>query len=220
MSWWSERMLDWAMARPGVQDAALPLRRRVPRAGRQRRRARAPVRVLRRRRRSHGSSTWASTSPTTCRSVAPIEARVARRNIMRMAEQFIVGQTAAEAVEGLHLLWRSGSRRHGRPARREDRRRGGGRPVRGPGRRAAPRRCLRRAAHWAPDDHLERDDLGPIPRVNVSIKPTALAAHYEPLTRRRRNRAGQGSHPPAAPARPRAAARSCTSTWSTTTSRT
>jgi RHH-type proline utilization regulon transcriptional repressor/proline dehydrogenase/delta 1-pyrroline-5-carboxylate dehydrogenase len=37
--------------------------------------------------------------------------------------------------------------------------------------------------HWAPDDHLERDDIGPIPRVNVSIKPTALAAHYEPLTR-------------------------------------
>ena len=36
---------------------------------------------------------------------------------------------------------------------------------------------------WAPDDHLERDDLGPLPRVNVSVKPTALAVHYEPLTR-------------------------------------
>ena len=39
------------------------------------------------------------------------------------------------------------------------------------------------APSWAPDDHLERDDLGPLPRVNVSIKPTALATHYEPLSR-------------------------------------
>src|SRR4029453_16173292 len=37
--------------------------------------------------------------------------------------------------------------------------------------------------HWAPDDHLERDDLGPLSRVNVSVKPTALATHYEPLSR-------------------------------------
>ena len=40
------------------------------------------------------------------------------------------------------------------------------------------------APSWAPDDLLERDDLGPLPRVNVSIKPTALATHYEPLSRR------------------------------------
>ena len=39
-----------------------------------------------------------------------------------------------------------------------------------------------RAAAWAPDDHLERDDLGPLPRVNISIKPTALATHLEPLS--------------------------------------
>ena len=39
------------------------------------------------------------------------------------------------------------------------------------------------SAGWAPDDHLERDDLGPLPRVNVSVKPTALATHYEPLSR-------------------------------------
>src|SRR5437764_822037 len=30
---------------------------------------------------------------------------------------------------------------------------------------------------------LDRDDLGSVPRVNVSIKPTALAAHYDPLGR-------------------------------------
>jgi RHH-type proline utilization regulon transcriptional repressor/proline dehydrogenase/delta 1-pyrroline-5-carboxylate dehydrogenase len=36
---------------------------------------------------------------------------------------------------------------------------------------------------WAPDDLLEFDDLGRLPRVNISIKPTALASLYGPLTR-------------------------------------
>src|SRR5437868_14494847 len=36
---------------------------------------------------------------------------------------------------------------------------------------------------WTPDDHLERDDLGPLPRVNVSIKPTALTSFHDPLSR-------------------------------------
>jgi len=38
-----------------------------------------------------------------------LTATVARRNIARMAQQFIVGQTPAEAVDGLHRLWRLGS---------------------------------------------------------------------------------------------------------------
>src|SRR5262245_55433490 len=36
-------------------------------------------------------------------------AKVARRNITRMAEQFIVGSTPTEAVQGLHQLWRQGT---------------------------------------------------------------------------------------------------------------
>ena len=113
------------------------------------------------RRRSTSASTW----PTTCRSAGRSRRRVARRNIARMAEQFIVGTTPAEAVDGLHALWRTGQRGHRRPARREDGRRGRGRPVRGAGRASCSTALLRRAATWAPDDHLERDDLGPIPRV-------------------------------------------------------
>ncbi|MGH9164099.1 MAG: proline dehydrogenase family protein, partial [Acidimicrobiales bacterium] len=38
-------------------------------------------------------------------------------------------------------------------------------------------------ATWAPGGHLERDDVGPLPRANVSIKPTALASRFGPLTR-------------------------------------
>ena len=183
MSWWSERMLDWAMARPefktqlfrfvdvfpalaGNEDVAGHLAEyfdgiAVPRV--------LDLGVDVAERVPFGRT---------------IEARVARRNIMRMAEQFIVGQTRGRggrrAAPALALRFGG----HRRSARGEDDRRRGGRPVRGAGRRARSERSPLRPRHWAPDDHLERDDLGRIPRVNVSIKPTALAAHYEPLTRR------------------------------------
>src|SRR5690606_27363857 len=87
-----------------------------------------------------------------------------------------------EAVEGLHRLWRLGS------AFTVDVL--GEKTVVGA---EADRYAARVAelittlsvasATWAPDDHLERDDLGPLARVNVSVKPTALATHYEPLSR-------------------------------------
>jgi RHH-type proline utilization regulon transcriptional repressor/proline dehydrogenase/delta 1-pyrroline-5-carboxylate dehydrogenase len=182
MSWWSDRMLDWAMARPEFKtqlfrfvDVFPALAGNEDVAG-------------------HLDEYFEGISVPRVLDLGvdvaarvpfgrTIEARVARRNIMRMAEQFIVGQSAAEAVEGLHRLWRSGSaatvdllgektivgHEADRYAARVD---------------ELVRALVSASAHWAPDDHLERDDLGRIPRVNVSIKPTALAAHYEPLTRR------------------------------------
>src|SRR5436190_14699442 len=114
---------------------------------------------------------------------AAIETRVARKNIARMAEQFIVGETPAEAVAGLHALWRTGS------AATVDLL--GEKTVVGAEADRYQARVLDllgalcdAAPSWAPDDLLERDDLGALPRVNVSIKPTALATHYEPLSRR------------------------------------
>ena len=109
-------------------------------------------------------------------------ASVARRNIARMADQFIVGTDEATAVEGLHRLWRSGSAFTvdllGEKTVTE------GEADRYSARVAALLSALLDATpHWAPDDHLERDDLGPLPRVNVSVKPTALAPSYSPLTR-------------------------------------
>ena len=56
--------------------------------------------------------------------------------------------------------------------------------LRGRGCRTWSATLLSSTATWAPDDHLERDDLGPLPRVAISIKPTALATRYGPLTRR------------------------------------
>ncbi|MBA2279655.1 MAG: proline dehydrogenase family protein, partial [Acidimicrobiia bacterium] len=110
-----------------------------------------------------------------------LTATVARRNITRMAGQFIIGQDPAEAVAGLHDLWRKGS------AHTVDLL-GEKTVVEAEADRYAARvvelitTLSDAAAHWAPDDHLERDDLGRLPRVNVSIKPTALATHMEPLS--------------------------------------
>jgi RHH-type transcriptional regulator, proline utilization regulon repressor / proline dehydrogenase / delta 1-pyrroline-5-carboxylate dehydrogenase len=182
LSWWSDRVMDWAMDRPefktqlfrfvdvfpalsGDADVARHLTDylegvEVPRA-------------------LGAGLDLAGHLPFGER----IEASAARRNIVRMGEQFIVGASPAEAVDGIHRLWRLGS----------------GATIDLLGEKTvvaaeadayAARVCelittlADVSAGWAPDDRLERDDLGPIARVNVSVKPTALATHYEPLSRR------------------------------------
>ena len=181
MSWWSDRMMDWAMSRPafktqlfrfvdvfpalvGNDDIARHLEEyfdgvEVPKA-------------------LDLGVDLADKVPFG----AAIEARVARKNIARMAQQFIVGETPQEAVAELHDLWRKGS------AATVDLL--GEKTVVAAEADRYQRRVLElldalcdAAPGWAPDDLLERDDLGPLPRVNVSIKPTALATHYEPLSR-------------------------------------
>jgi RHH-type proline utilization regulon transcriptional repressor/proline dehydrogenase/delta 1-pyrroline-5-carboxylate dehydrogenase len=181
MSWWSDRMMDWAMSRPafktqlfrfvdvfpaleGNDDIARHLAEyfdgvEVPKA-------------------LDLGVDLADKVPFG----AAIEARVARKNIARMAEQFIVGETPAAAVAELHGLWRRGSAatidllgEKTVVATEADRYQARVLELLDAMCAAAP--------GWAPDDLLERDDLGPLPRVNVSIKPTALATHYEPLSR-------------------------------------
>ncbi|MEY2403117.1 MAG: RHH-type transcriptional regulator, proline utilization regulon repressor / proline dehydrogenase, partial [Acidimicrobiaceae bacterium] len=181
MSWWSDRMLDWAMSRPAFKtqlfrfvDVFPALEDDDDVAG-------------------HLSEYFDGVAVPKLLDLgvelAPrvpfgrsLEARVARRNIRRMAEQFIVGETPEEAVLGLHQLWRTGS------AATVDLL-GEKTIVDAEADRYAARVAQLLTVlsddsqHWAPDDHLERDDLGPIPRVNVSIKPTALASHYDTLGR-------------------------------------
>jgi RHH-type proline utilization regulon transcriptional repressor/proline dehydrogenase/delta 1-pyrroline-5-carboxylate dehydrogenase len=181
MSWWSERMLDWAMSRPAFKTQLFRFVDVFPALD-------GNDDVAR-----HLAEYFEGVDVPKALDLGvdladhvpfghSLEARVARRNIARMAEQFIVGQTPAEAVDGLHRLWRTGT------AATIDLL-GEKTIVEAEADRYADRVVelidvlSAAAALWAPDDHLERDDLGPIPRVNVSIKPTALATHYEPLSR-------------------------------------
>ena len=179
-SFWSDRMMDWAMGRPAFKTQLFRFVDVFP----------AMVDdddVLR-----HAAEYFDGAEVPKALDLGigvaehlpfgeALTAKVARRNIMRMAGQFIVGQNPAEAVEGLHALWRKGS------AHTVDLL-GEKTIVEGEADRYAARvvelltEIADAASRWAPDDHLERDDLGPLPRVNVSIKPTALATHYEPLS--------------------------------------
>src|SRR5918993_425009 len=180
-SWWSDRVMDWAMERPAFKTQlfrfvdVFPALTGAPEVARHLAEyfegAQAPKAF-------DLGLDLADHVPLGAR----VEARIARRNILRMARQFIVGASPGEAVAGLHQLWRAGSAFTvevlGEKTVVAD---------------EADRYAARvhelvvalddASRHWAPDDHLERDDLGRLPRVNVSVKPTALATHYEPLAR-------------------------------------
>ena len=181
MSWWSDRMLGWAMSHPSFKTQLFRFVDVFPATH-------SDAEVLRHVREYFDG-------PDVPRALdlgvgladhmplgGSVTAGVARRNIRRMAEQFIVGATPDEAVARLHQLWRQGNgfvvdllgektvtdAEADRYAQRVS---------------GLVRVLVRDSAGWAPDDHLERDDLGVLPRVQVSIKPTALATHYGPLTR-------------------------------------
>ena len=181
MSWWSDRMLSFAMNHPSFKTQLFRFVDVFPATT-------GDADVLR-----HINEYFDDTDAPRLLDVGidvadhipmgdKLSASIARRNIRRMAQQFIVGTSAADAVHGLSALWRKGSaftvdllgektvteEEADRYAARVD---------------ELVRTLIKATASWPPDDHLEFDDLGPLPRVNVSIKPTALASLYSPLTR-------------------------------------
>ncbi|MGH9212339.1 MAG: proline dehydrogenase family protein [Acidimicrobiales bacterium] len=181
LSWWNDRLMDWAMRRPAFKTQLFRFVDVFPAMT-------DPADVAR-----HiddyfagGETPWLLRWGNAIADHLPfgerIEARVARRNIERMARQFIVGEGPAEAVGGLHDLWLSG-RAFSVDLLGEKT------VVSSEADRYAARvvelvsTVTEAAATWAANERLEHDDLGQLPRVNVSIKPTALAPHYAPLTR-------------------------------------
>ena len=181
MSWWSERMLGYAMSHPSFKTQLFRFVDVFPATT-------GDADVLR-----HIDEYFEGGDTPKLMQLGVdvaerlpggdhLSASVARRNITRMAQQFIVGSTPRQAVDGLHRLWRQGSaftcdllgEKTVTEAEAD---------------RYASRvnelmdALLRATTAWAPDDHLERDDVGSLPRVNLSLKPTALAPLYSPLTR-------------------------------------
>src|SRR5438034_2648518 len=180
-SWWSERMLEWAMSHPSFKTQLFRFVDVFP--------ATVDDADVLRHLDEYFEGSEAPRLVDVGLGVADhvpfgrsAAASVARRNIRRMAQQFIVGIDPPEAVAGLEGLWRLGSAftvdllgektvteaEADRYAARVE---------------ELLRVLVAATAAWPPDDHLERDDLGPLPRVNVSVKPSALASLYSPLTR-------------------------------------
>lgn len=181
MSWWSDRMLSFAMNHPSFKTQLFRFVDVFPATT-------GDADVLR-----HINEYFDDTDAPRLLDVGidvadhlpmgdRLSASIARRNIRRMAQQFIVGTSAQDAVHGLAALWRKGSAftvdlLGEKTVTEEEADRYAGRVD------ELVRTLLRATASWPPDDHLEFDDLGPLPRVNISIKPTALASLYSPLTR-------------------------------------
>lgn len=108
-------------------------------------------------------------------------AGVARREVARMATQFIVATDAPGTAQQLEKLWRRGSAatvdllgEHTHSHAEAD--------------RYAARLAdlisvlISSSRTWPQHDLLERDDLGALARVAVAIKPTALAPDFASLT--------------------------------------
>jgi RHH-type proline utilization regulon transcriptional repressor/proline dehydrogenase/delta 1-pyrroline-5-carboxylate dehydrogenase len=110
-----------------------------------------------------------------------LSASLARATISRLARQFIVGATAAEAVAGLQRLWAAGSAFTvdvlGEKTVDE---RGARRYAERVGELLATLPAATRA--WPDRPVIDHDDLGALPRVNVSVKPSALSSLLAPLT--------------------------------------
>jgi RHH-type transcriptional regulator, proline utilization regulon repressor / proline dehydrogenase / delta 1-pyrroline-5-carboxylate dehydrogenase len=180
-SWWSERMLSWAMGHPDFKTQLFRFVDVFPATH-------DSADVLRH---IHEYFQGADAPRLLAFGVdiadkvpfgGAVSASVARRNILRMAEQFIVGQDADAAVDGLHRLWRDGSAftvdlLGEKTVTEEEADRYAARVE------ELLRTLVDRTRSWAPDDTLEFDDRGRLPRVNVSVKPTALASLYSSLTR-------------------------------------
>ncbi|MGI8983294.1 MAG: L-glutamate gamma-semialdehyde dehydrogenase [Acidimicrobiales bacterium] len=181
-SWWSERMLEWAMSHPSFKTQLFRFVDVFPATTDDRDVVRHLDEYL------HGGAEVprALDLGLDLAEHVPLgraaAAGLARRSITRVAEQFIVGQTPAEAVAGLSKLWAGGSASTvdllGEKTLTEaDAERYAARVG------ELLRSLVAAAPRWAADRRLESDDLGPVPRVNVSVKPTALATRYAPLTR-------------------------------------
>ena len=172
MSWWSERLLDWAMDQPDFKVQLFRLVDVFPATT-------DDADVLRHIEeylegvelpRALDLGMGAAAHAPFGRAAA---ARVARRNIMRMARQFIAGIDAAEAVPRLREMWDSGraftvdllgeKTLIDREAQSYEARV-----------RDTIDQLVVATADWPP-----RPAAGPL--VNVSVKPTAMAAHYDPL---------------------------------------
>ncbi|MGI8806973.1 MAG: proline dehydrogenase family protein [Acidimicrobiales bacterium] len=181
-SWWNERMLEWAMSHPSFKTQLFRFVDVFPATTGDDDVVRHLDEYL------HGGTDvpraldfgldLAEHMPLGKAAAAGL----ARRSITRVAEQFIVGQSPADAVPGLRRLWVEGSASTvdllGEKTLTEvDADRYAARVS------ELLRTLVAAAPQWPDRHHLESDDLGRLPRVNISIKPTALATRYTPLTR-------------------------------------
>ena len=180
LGWWSEQMLEWAFTHPQFKTQLFRFVDVFPRC-------RDAADVLR-----HLSEYFDGVPVPRAVQLGldvaeqvplgrVVSATVARRNVRRMARQFIVGEDAHRALAGLRRLWDQGEAI----------------TVDLLGERVVSEAEAQRYADrivelvdvlsagtpgWPARAVLERDPWGVLPRVDVSVKPTALSPLFAPLT--------------------------------------
>lgn len=179
-SWWNERLMDWSMTSPAFKTQLFRFVDAFPATD-------GPEDVVRHLREYFAE---ADTPESVSRALwladhtplgTTVAAQLADRNVRRMGRQFIAGTDAQEALDELSSLWRSGSAstvdllgEKTLTAEEAD--------------RYASRAhelfdvLLAGSRSWPDTPVLEQDDLGALPRVNLSVKPTAVAPQFNPLT--------------------------------------
>ena len=180
LSWWTARVLEWAMARPGFKTQLFRFVDVFPAC-------RDDADVVR-----HLEEYFEGVEVPQAVGLglnvaehvpfgAQLTASTARRNITRMARQLIAGATPEEALPRLARLWRAGEActvdlLGERTLTESD-------AARYAARVEATLEALVAAARtWPVQPLLERDPWGAVPRVNVSVKPTALSPRFTALT--------------------------------------
>ncbi|HZB98202.1 MAG TPA: proline dehydrogenase family protein, partial [Candidatus Sulfotelmatobacter sp.] len=179
-SWWSERMLEWAMSHPSFKTELFQFVDVLPAV-------RGSDEVMRHLSEYFSSAELPRALDLVLEAVEHLPlgraaaAGFARHEVGAIARQFIVGSDADDAVAELERLWRSGVAFTvdllGEKTVTEDEADG---YVQGVDHLLSVLGAA--AALWPSNEKLERDDIGEIPRVNVSVKPSALTPHYAPLT--------------------------------------
>lgn len=185
MSWWTDRMLEWAMRHPEFKTQLFRFVDVFPAC-------RNDDDVLR-----HLEEYFEGVESIEVPKAldlgidvaehvpfgAHISAAVARRNILRMARQFIAGASPSAALPKLARLWRNGE------ACTVDLL-GEKTVITADAARYAARVdelldvLSAGSASWPERPQLETDSWGTLPRANVSVKPSALSPFFGPLTAR------------------------------------
>ncbi|HUQ39329.1 MAG TPA: proline dehydrogenase family protein, partial [Acidimicrobiales bacterium] len=179
MSWWSDRLMGWAMANPAFKTQLFRFVDVFPATTDDRDVLRHVVEYFR------GNPdlprSFRMAVAVGARLPASVTARIARRNIRGMARQFIAGTDGAEAEARLRQAWDDGRAFTvdllGEKVVTEAEADGYAARV-----RALIADLATRTASWPARPLLDHDDIGVLPRMQVSIKPTALASHYSALT--------------------------------------
>jgi RHH-type proline utilization regulon transcriptional repressor/proline dehydrogenase/delta 1-pyrroline-5-carboxylate dehydrogenase len=180
LGWWSERMLDWAMAHPEFKTQLFRLVDVLPAC-------RDDDEVFR-----HLDEYFAGVPVPRALDLgidvaqhvplgSVVTAAVARRSVARMARQFIAGSTPSRALPRLARLWERGEAATvdllgEKVVADREADRYAGRLV------ELVDVLLAGTRAWPAHGVLERDPWGALPRVNVSVKPTALSPRFGPLT--------------------------------------